>query len=140
VKRVPTILYIDDELFYFDGVIAYLSQYYHIISKSDGDAALDYLAQSDHLPDLIVLDIMLQNGEKVRTDDHGRTAGLEFARIVLEQRNYVVPIVCYTVITDPSLHDKLLEIGVKQIVSKRKLPVDLKIAIDKWILPIEDEA
>jgi CheY-like chemotaxis protein len=132
-----TILYIDDELFFMQGVLDYLSQYYNVVSFPSGDAALEYLKESDSKPSLIVVDIMMQNGLRVRTADHGRSAGLEFSRIVSQEVDKDIPIICYTVVTDPALNDELLQIGVKQIVPKRRLPADLKAEIDQYILPLD---
>lgn len=130
----PTILYVDDEQFYMGGIVDYLSQFYTVVTQPSGDAALDYLAACVDKPDLIVLDIMMPTAMMARSKDRGRTAGIEFACVVLQPGGYNIPIVCYTVVTDPHHHEELLRIGVKQIVPKGSpLPVDLKAAIDVWI-------
>jgi len=76
---------------------------------------------------------MMPLGKRVRTADRGRTAGVEFARMVLQEKGYDIPIVCYTVVNDSKIHDRLFRIGVKEIVSKTKLPSELEKIIERYL-------
>lgn len=127
----PTILYVDDELFLMQGVIDYLSIYFNVLTARGTDQALQMLESESERIDLLLFDIMMPPGSTVHTPDRGRTTGVELARIVLEEQKRDVPIVCYTVVTNPEVHNALVRIGVKEIVSKAKLPSELKAAIER---------
>jgi CheY-like chemotaxis protein len=128
-----TILYVEDELWQMSGVGDRLSANYNVIEARNGDQALAYLESGEHKIDLILLDIMMPLGERIRTPDRGRTAGVEFARIVLMEKGLEIPIVCYTVVNEPVVHDALYQLGVKAIVLKKKLPSELERVIEKHL-------
>jgi len=128
-----TILYVEDEQWLMGGVVDYLSADYNVLRARNGDQALALLESGKHNIDLILLDIMMPQGDRIRDSRRGRTSGVEFARIVLQEQGYDTPIVCYTVVNDRRVHDELKQIGVKEIVSKRELPSELERVVKKYL-------
>lgn len=128
----PTILFIDDEQWLMQGVVDRLSTSFDMLTASNGDQALNYLETARFQIELIILDIMFPEGTRIKTTNRGRTSGVEFARY-LYHTGYTIPVVCYTVVSDPNIHEELIKLGVKEIVSKRKLPSELEAVIRKYI-------
>lgn len=128
-----TILYVDDEQWLMGGIVDSLSVDYNVLTARNADQALTLLESGKHKIDLIVLDIMMPVGKRIRDPHRGRTSGVEFARIVLKQKEYDIPIVCYTVVNDRKVHSELKQIGVKEVVSKRALPSELETVIKKHL-------
>jgi CheY-like chemotaxis protein len=126
-------MYVEDEQWLMGGVVDSLSVDYNVVPARSGDQALTLLESGEHEIDLIVLDIMMPPGKRVRDSHRGRTSGVEFARIVLEEQGRDIPIVCYTVVTDGEVHNELRQIGVKEIVSKKALPSELEKVIKKYL-------
>ncbi len=69
----------------------------------DGSQILEYIkTHKGSLPDLVVLDIMLTEGPDIKTEDEGRSTGVEvYRRIRREHR--LIPIVISTVVSDGSI-------------------------------------
>jgi CheY-like chemotaxis protein len=128
-----TILYVEDEQWLMGGMVDYLSTDYDVLTARNGDQALSILESGKHKIDLILLDIMMPPGDKIRNSHRGRTSGVEFARIVLQEKGCDIPIVCYTVVNDRKVHRLLKQIGVREIVSKRTLPSELERIIKKYL-------
>ena len=128
-----TILYVEDEQWLMEGIVDSLSCDYQVLRARNADQALSILESGKQKIDLIVLDIMMPQGKIVRDSHQGRTAGVEFARVVLGEKGYDIPIVCYTVVTDRSVHNELKQIGVKAIVSKKALPSELERVIKRYL-------
>ena len=128
-----TILYVEDEQWLMEGIVDYLSQNYNIIRARNADKALKFIESSEYRIDLILLDIMMPQGTRIQTSDHGRTSGVEFARVLREELKLNLPIVCYTVVVDRAIHNELRRIGVQEIVSKKRLPSELDEVIRKYI-------
>ena len=128
-----TILYVEDEHWLMEGIVDSLSGKYNVLRARNGDQALTYIESKEHRIDLILLDIMMPLGKRIQTPDRGRTAGVELARVVLKERKLDIPIVCYTVVSDRRVHEELIQIGVKAIVSKRRLPSELERVIEQHL-------
>jgi CheY-like chemotaxis protein len=128
-----TILYVEDEQWMMGGIVDSLSVDYNVVRARNGDQALALLESGEHKIDLIVLDIMMPPGKRIKNAHRGRTAGVEFARIVLQEQKRATPIVCYTVVNDRTVHRELEQIGVKDIVPKRELPSELERVIRKYL-------
>ncbi len=128
-----TILYVEDEQWVMGGIIDSLSLDYNVLTARNGDQALALIESGKHKIDLIVLDIMMPPGRRIQNTHQGRTSGVEFARIVLEEQEREIPIICYTVVNDWKVHDELKQIGVKEIVSKKELPSELERIIKKYL-------
>jgi len=129
----PTILYVEDEQWFMGGIVDSLSVDYNVIKARNADQALAFLESGKHKIGLILLDIMMPPGRRIRNSQRGRRTGVEFVREVLEKRKYNIPIVCYTVVNDRSVRSELMQIGVKEIVSKRALPSELEQIIRKHL-------
>lgn len=127
--KKATILYVEDEQFLMSGVVDSLSVEYNVIVARNADRGLKILENQHQQISLILLDIMMPQGELVRDPHHGRTSGVEFTRIVLQEKSYRIPIVCYTVVDDQRVRDTLRKLGVKEIVSKTELPSKLEQVI-----------
>jgi len=127
------ILYVEDEQWLMGGIVDALSVNYQVIPARNADQALALLESGQHKIDMIILDIMMPPGTRVRDEHHGRTTGVEFARIVLQERKLPIPIVCYTVVTDREVHNELTAIGVKAIVMKTEPPSELQKIIGKHL-------
>lgn len=128
-----TILYVEDELWVMGGVVDRLSTNYNVIEARNGDQALAYLESGEQGIDLILLDIMMPIGKRIRTANRGRTAGVEFARVVVEEKGLEIPIVCYTVVNDQAVHNRLRQLGVKSILTKKRLPSELERVIERHL-------
>ncbi len=128
-----TILYVEDELWLMGGIVDRLSAKYNVVTARSGDQALACLESGKHKIDLILLDIMMPQGKRIRTPDRGRTAGVEFARIVLVEKGLKIPIVCYTGANNPQVHDALYGLGVKEVVTKKRLSSELERVIKEHL-------
>ena len=128
-----TILYVDDEQWLMEGVVDFFSKEYNVIVAYNADQALKIISEGAHKIDLILLDVMMPQGELVKDPERGRTSGLEFSRILMQEKKSHIPIVCYTVITDRKTIDELINTGVKDVVSKKKLPIELEKIIRKHV-------
>ncbi len=134
----PTILFIDDEQWLMSGVVDSLSVSYEMLTARTGDDGLKIIESGKHKIDLILLDIMMPDDQTILTLDRGRTAGVEVARILAE-KGLTIPVVCYTGLRDKELNKRLTKLGVKEIVSKRALPSELKRVIQRVLSETNEE-
>lgn len=109
------ILYVEDEQFLMGGLIDLLSLSYTVITARNADQAIDLLEREAGL-ELILLDVMLPEGQKIRDPNRGRTAGLELVKKAKE-KGISLPIICYTVVMDEKVLGELNELGAT-IISK----------------------
>jgi CheY-like chemotaxis protein len=110
------ILFVDDSVFEMRETINSLedtgASVYPVV---DGTEALDYLdSPGVPPPDLIVLDIMMPTGARIKDADEGRTTGIEVYRWI-QRKKLRIPIVVSTVVSDSTIldnfrHDPLVEI------------------------------
>src|SRR5688500_9341495 len=98
--KQKTILYVDEEQWLMEGVVDFFSQEFNVITAYNADQALKIILESKENIDLLLLDVMMPQGELVIDPKRGRTSGLELARILIQERKILIPIVCYTVVTD----------------------------------------
>jgi CheY-like chemotaxis protein len=131
--KKKTILYVDDEQWLMEGVVDYFSKDYNVVIAYNADLALKIISENKQEIDLLILDVMMPQGELVKDPERGRTSGLELARILIQEKKTKIPIICYTVITDRKIIDELIKTGVKVVVSKKKLPVELDAIIKKHV-------
>lgn len=138
---MTTILYVEDELWRYQSVLKVLEVDYDIVTARDADQALTVLraymddAQKPDI-DLIVLDINMPDVDSIPDPNDGRTSGVQFARVVLKELGFDIPIICYTVYNNAMIYEELLEdIGVKEIVSKTKSTMELREIIQKYLSP-----
>lgn len=132
-EKRKTILYVDDEQWLMEGVVDFFSKGYNIFVAYNADQAYNFIRDGKQKIDLLLLDIMMPQGELVKDPKRGRTSGLELVRILSQENRILFPIICYTVITDRKISDELLQIGVKELVSKKKLPVELEKIMKKYL-------
>jgi CheY-like chemotaxis protein len=133
-----TILFIDDEQWLMSGIVDSLSDIYNVLKVRTGDEGLRIIEDGKHRIDLILLDIMMPDDKTIHTLDRGRTAGVDVARILAEKGSNI-PIVCYTGLRDKDVNEHLVKFGVKEIVSKRTLPSELKLVIQRVLSEVGEE-
>ena len=116
-ERVAEVLVVDDDETVASVVVNYLQRAGHTTEQlGDGRAALDRLAV--HLPDLIVLDLMLPGAD-----------GLEVCRRVRAQWPDL-PIVMLTALAEPDDRIAGLELGADDYVTKPFSPRELALRVD----------
>ena len=115
--RVPEVLVVDDDTTVASVVVSYLERAGHTTQHiGDGRVALDRLGM--HLPDLLVLDIMLPGMD-----------GLEVCRRVRE-RWPELPVVMLTALAEPDDRIAGLELGADDYVTKPFSPRELALRVD----------
>jgi CheY-like chemotaxis protein len=134
----PTILFIDDEQWLMSGIVDSLSDAYNIVKARTGSEGFRIIEAGKHELDLILLDIMMPEDETVTTNDRGRTSGVEVAR-TLKERGSTIPIVSYTGLDDGEVRERLTELGVKAVISKRTLPSELARVIQSVLTKASEE-
>lgn len=88
-----------------------------VIGTTSIDQALEWLTQESF--DAVLLDIMMPPAENMNAEqlDYGRETGVEVARR-MKVIKPEVPIVAFTVLTDPEIRAKVLAAGVTRILNK----------------------
>ncbi len=136
---MPTLLYVEDEQWRYASLIRMLSNDFTVVSARDADQALTVLeaqGKNGDSPtiDIILLDISLPTSKRVPDANWGKTSGINFARVVLKDLKYEIPIVCYTARNNAQIHEELLDdIGVKEVVSKSKSILELRDILKKYV-------
>ncbi len=101
------ILLVDDEKYAMHGIVDALhAEGAEVTQVTDGTAALRYLREHrSSPPDLLILDIMMVEGEggEIKTDDGGRTTGVEVYRKIRHELRMQIPTVVSTVVDDPEI-------------------------------------
>lgn len=100
------ILVVDDDITSLD-IVSFLFEKrgYTVNRAADGYAALDFLKTNDI--DLAIVDLMMPGMNGVETVEQMRTQGLTTA-----------PIIAFTAIDDPQLHDDALQAGCNSVLTK----------------------
>ena len=88
-----------------------------VIGTTSIDQALEWLAQEPF--DAVLLDIMMPPAENMKAEqlDYGRETGVEVVRRMRAIKPQV-PIVAFTVLTDPEIRAKVQAAGVTRILNK----------------------
>jgi CheY-like chemotaxis protein len=126
------ILYIEDEQWLMGGVIDSLSVGFEVIPARNADQGLTIL-KNDSKIQLVILDIMLPPGNNLPGTNRGRRTGIEIAKIIRNEMRLKIPIIFYTVVTDPAVYKELREIGVQEIISKKELPSELERIVQIYL-------
>ena len=136
---MSTLLYVEDEQWRFASLIRMLSNEFTVVSARDADQALAVLqaqgkdAESPTI-DIILLDISLPTSKRIPDSNWGKTSGINFARFVLKELKYDIPIVCYTARNNAQIHEELLDdIGVKEVISKSKSMLEVRDILKKYV-------
>lgn len=136
---MPTLLYVEDDQWRFASVTRILSLDFDVITARDADEAIIILQAHQKDPnmppiDIILLDINMPVGKIITDPNKGQTSGVGFARVVLKQLQYDIPIICYTVHNNTRIYEELLDdIGVKAVISKTTSPMELRAMIHKYL-------
>jgi len=126
------ILFIEDEQWLMEGIVDGLKAFgYEVVVAENGSEGLDMLESRD--VDLILLDVMMPSGERIKDATFGRETGVEFCRVARELKPGI-PIVCLTVVTDHRIRNELEKLGVKKpILEKPTPPSEIVHIIEKLI-------
>ena len=118
------ILVIDDEKMIRLLLENFLSEKYEIISKNDGQEALEWL--EGHLPDLIICDIQMPNMD-----------GYQFLKM-LRQRGYTkhTPVLMLSGVESSKERIKCYQLGAQDFLAKPFNPEELEEVIKKNLFPI----
>lgn len=127
-----TILYVDDEPWFVEPLIDALRDEGYIVElATSGTEAIEKLKQSNKLPGLVVLDVIMPTGELVQDANGGRRTGLKVHEIMRKQLGLKMPIIFLTVVDDPSIEREVENIekslGIKNFsyLVKPVLPTEL---------------
>jgi len=113
---MKTILLVEDEQMLREAYQYLLTDYgYRVVTKSDGQQALDYL-NHHQAPDLILLDLLMPH-----------MSGVEFLRATDVRQAYPTTVVIvFSNLSSPAKTSELLELGASKHVVKAELgPSDL---------------
>lgn len=103
------ILFADDEPWYTGATFSALrDRGYDVSPVEDGTEVLEHL-ESEGEPDLIILDIRMPAGRRVKDPTQGRETGVRVGEILRDQR-YARPIIYLTVVSDPVVHEEIARI------------------------------
>lgn len=110
------ILFADDDAWLNQSLIDELRETgYRVVQAGTGTEALRIL--DNEVIDLIVLDIMMPAGEGLRNTSEGRRTGIKVAEFVRKKRKSNVPIIYFTVISNPEVHKMITtlehKVGIK---------------------------
>lgn len=106
------ILIIDDDMTALD-IVDYLFEDhgYEVVRRADGPSALEYI-QEEH-PDVVLIDLMMP-----------KMSGQECVR-QLRSKGVSVPVVAFTAVDDPEIHDEAREAGCNLVLTKPCKPAVL---------------
>jgi DNA-binding NarL/FixJ family response regulator len=132
----PIIMYVEDQQWDMGGVVRNLSVDFEVWMTRNAEQSLELLADESKRERiaLILLDIRLITPSNRDSWKHqGRRAGIDFAKMVLRQLEYDIPIVCYTANLSSEISDELHRIGVAGVVEKGGSIRELKVVIKKHL-------
>jgi CheY-like chemotaxis protein len=128
IVMAKTILFVDDEQWLMEGMVDGLEAYgYRVICAANGTQALELIEENDI--DLVLLDIMMPPGGRIEDATYGRRTGVELCRILREEMELKIPILCLTVVTDSAVHNELRKYGAVVRV-KPALPSEIAALIE----------
>jgi two-component system, OmpR family, response regulator VicR len=99
------ILIIDDDVTALD-IVDYLfeDKGFDVVRRADGESALEIVDESS--PDIILIDLMMP-----------KMNGQECVRL-LRKRGISVPIVAFTALDDPEIHQEAMDAGCNLVLTK----------------------
>jgi CheY-like chemotaxis protein len=128
---MTTILFVDDEPQYTHSMVEELQDAgYEVIQiDTDGTDAINAFEADSEIA-LVILDIMMPTGSRINQASDPRRTGLRVAEYIRATLKSRVPIIFFTVIEDPTVHNEIVEIeravGRKaHIMVKPVAPLDL---------------
>lgn len=106
------ILIIDDDMTALD-IVDYLFEDhgYEVVRRADGPSALEYIGEEQ--PDVVLIDLMMP-----------KMSGQECIRKLREQ-GMTAPVVAFTAVDDPEIHDEAREAGCNLVLTKPCKPTVL---------------
>jgi CheY-like chemotaxis protein len=114
------ILIIDDDVTALDIVdFLFEEKGYDVVRRADGISALDCVEEEQ--PDVILVDLMMPTMNGQDTVRHIRAKGVE------------VPIVAFTALDDPEVHDEAREAGCNLVLTKPCKPKTLVKHIEELV-------
>lgn len=114
------ILIIDDDITALDIVdILFEGQGFEVVRQASGSAALEHLKEST--PDVILIDLMMPNMQ-----------GQECVR-QMRERGVSVPIVAFTALDDPRVHQEACQAGCTKVIVKPCKSKDLVKEIEQLL-------
>ena len=135
-----TIFYIDDEPWFVEPLIdALRTEEYHVELATNGTEAVEKLKKGDFLPDLIILDVIMPNGDEVKDTNGGRRTGLRVHEIIRKQLRLRMPIIFLTVVDDPGVEREIesieKQLGIHDFgyLVKPVLPTELLEKVESFL-------
>ncbi len=119
---MPRVLFLEDEeILVEDLPILLREKDLEVIGTTSIAQALEWFAEEDF--DVVLLDIMMTPAEDMDPEklDYGRETGVEVAQR-MKSIKPDVPIVAFTVLTDPQILTEILKAGVVRIINKPSEP------------------
>ena len=114
------ILIIDDDVTALDIVdFLFEDKGYEVIRRADGVAALDCVL--DVKPDIILIDLMMP-----------KMNGQECVKL-MRDRGIVAPVVAFTAVDDPEVHQEALDAGCNLVLTKPCKPANLVKHIEELL-------
>jgi len=106
MEKTKVILFADDDPWFARPFIEELqASGYKVLQASSGTETLDMLSK-EHV-DLLLLDIMMPAGERLRDEAGGRRTGIRVAEFVRREMKSDLPIIYLTVISDQAVHSMI---------------------------------
>jgi CheY-like chemotaxis protein len=125
---VARILLLEDEEILVENIPLLLKERgLEVVGITSIDRALELLGREDF--DMVLLDIMMPPTEDMDAEkvDYGRETGVEVARRMKAVKPDV-PIIAFTVLTDPQIQAEMREAGIIEVINK---PVEPDQIADK---------
>lgn len=99
------ILFADDDTYDMRPTIDALeSKGAHVTLVTDGTEVLEQLRKDlGSLPDLLILDVMMGEGDELTTNDSGRSTGVKVYKKIRNEMKIDIPIIVSTVVTAPEI-------------------------------------
>lgn len=117
MDQQPKILIIDDDMTALDIVdFLFEDKGFEVVRRADGLGALECV--EDENPNVILVDLMMP-----------KMSGQECVR-ELRAKGITVPVVAFTAVDDPEIHQEALDAGCNLVLTKPCKPADLVKHID----------
>lgn len=116
----PKILIIDDDMTALDIVdFLFEDKGFEVVRRADGQSAVDCVGSID--PNVILVDLMMPN-----------LNGQDTVRLI-RGKGFTMPIVAFTAIDDPTVHQDALDAGCNLVLTKPCKPALLVQHIEKLL-------